>query len=263
MFAIHDLRVSGAGGALILDGVSLALDKGEIVCLTGTSGSGKTTLIKAVLGMDGASLTVLGGDIRIDGESVLGFSPKARRALCGRVFGFIPQNPMTAFFRQTKIGAQMAETFELRFQMKRRQARELAEETLARVNLKDVRRVLEAYPSQLSGGMLQRVTMAILLGTKPAYVLADEPTSALDRDNRDLLLHLLADYREAGILFVSHDAEAIKALCKTTFVLQSGRIIEAQSTERLFQNPLKDWTRSFVEAAKHQEEGKSAWKRLR
>ena len=98
--------------------------------------------------------------------------------------------------------------------------------------------------------MLQRIAMALILGTKPKYVLADEPTSALDEANRDLLLELLREYQKnAAILFISHDTEAMKALCSITHVMEHGEIIETQATEQLFINPQQPWTKRFAEAA--------------
>lgn len=263
MLSISNLHVSGSKKAPLLQGVSLSLKKGECVGLTGPSGAGKTTLIKTVMGMDGAALTVTGGDITLDGTGLMRLSARERRALCGKTLGFIPQNPMTAFFANVKIGRQMAETYKLHKECGKDGARQLMDETLQAVNLTDTRRVIDAYPSQLSGGMLQRVAMAILLGIKPAYILADEPTSALDRKNRSLLLQLLGNCNEAGILFISHDAEAMKELCSTIYVMQDGNIIETQPAGQFFQAPQQSWSRSFVQAVSRQNEGVSAWKKLR
>lgn len=261
MLRVNELYVSG-GQTSILRGVSLTVERGACIGLTGPSGSGKTTLLRTILGMGGGALRVDSGELSLDGADLLALSGRDRRALCGTVFGFIPQNPMTSFFPSAKVGGQVVETFRLHTGLDRTGALALAEDCLRRVNLTDTARVLGAYPGQLSGGMLQRVTMAILLGTKPAYILADEPTSALDTENRDLLLALLRDYgKEAGILFLSHDAEAMQALCSTTYVMLEGAVIEAQPTRDIFEAPVQPWTQGFAAAAIQQKEGRTQWKR--
>lgn len=263
MLSISALHVSGNRRIPILKGISLAVERGSCVALTGPSGSGKTTLIRSILGMDSEKLHMDSGDISLDGKTLLSLSSKERRVMCGKTFGFIPQTPMTAFFRNFTIGSQVTETLRLHTGLGKTRAMELARECLQRVNLTDTKRMLGAYPAQLSGGMLQRVTMAIILGTEPAYILADEPTSALDEENRELLLELLRQYgKTAGILFISHDDEAMCQLCESTYVMQDGRIIEAKKTDELFSAPGEAWTRSFVAAAKQHQEGGEAWKQL-
>lgn len=122
----------------------------------------------------------------------------------------------------------------------------LAREKLAAVNLKDTERVLGAYPSELSGGMLQRVAAAILLGMSPDYILADEPTAALDEENRDLLLQIMQKQMEGkGILFVSHDVAALKTLCQNVYVLGNGKMIEHGTMKMLLENPQTDWMKQF------------------
>ena len=262
MLEIMNLTVLEAGGKRLLDDVSLSLDRGQRVCLTGVSGSGKTTLIRMIMGLGSPGLSIAGGDIRLDEESLFAMPRRQRRALCGSVLGFIPQNAMNAFFPTIRLGRQLVETYRLRYPIHRSEARAMAIEHLKRVNLNDADRVMNAFPSQLSGGMLQRVSMSLLLGTKPQYILADEPTSALDVANRELLVKLLEEYREGGILFVSHDVKAIRTLCDTTLVLESGRITEARETQALFKSPQTPWSKKFVEAARLAREGDAQWKVL-
>lgn len=260
MLEINNLEVQGRNNVSILTDVSLKISQGECVGLTGASGSGKTTLLKAVLGMEGEKLMIPKGEILLDGENLLEKSVKHRRRLCGKILGFIPQNPMTAFFAYTKIGNQMIETLRLHTGLSRHDAEKLAVTVLQQVNLKDTSRVMNACPGELSGGMLQRVAMALILGVRPKYVLADEPTSALDEANRNQLLKLLEAYKkQAGILFISHDIEAMQKLCGLTHVMDRGRIIETQPTKQLFVSPKQPWTRKFSEAAKSREEVNWHW----
>ena len=242
MLEIKNLTVKVKNNAPILRGVSLSIDEGTCIGLTGASGSGKTTLIKSIMGMNGGDLEVPQGQILLDGDDLLKRSAKERRGLCGKTIGFIPQNPMTAFFPHAKMDRQIIETLRMHTGTDKKQARELAENVLQQVNLTDTKRVLRAYPGELSGGMLQRIAMALILGTKPKYVLADEPTSALDEVNRDLLLELLREYQKnAAILFISHDTEAMKALCSITHVMEHGEIIETQATETYLMLRLMDF----------------------
>ncbi len=260
MLEIKSLTVQARSGVTILNQVSLSIDTGTCTGLTGASGSGKTTLIKAIMGMGGGELAIPEGEILLDKEDLRKYSGKERRMLCGRVIGFIPQNPMTAFFPHAKIGRQMTETLRIHTGLNKKQAETLSADVLRQVNLADTGRVMNAYPGELSGGMLQRITMALILGTKPRYVLADEPTSALDGANRDLLLELLRAYQKnAGILFISHDPEAMKRLCPVTHVMEQGRIIETQATGELFLHPRQPWTKRFAGAAGRREEVDWKW----
>jgi len=235
MLEIKNLTVKVKNDTPILTDVSLSIDEGTCIGLTGASGSGKTTLIKSIMGMNSGDLEIAQGQILLDGDNLLIHGAKERRALCGKTIGFIPQNPMTAFFPHAKMERQIIETLRMHTGLDKKQAHALAENVLRQVNLTDTKRVLSAYPGELSGGMLQRIAMALILGTKPKYVLADEPTSALDEANRDLLLELLRKYQKtAAILFISHDTEAMKALCPITHVMERGKIIETQATEQLF-----------------------------
>ena len=204
MLEIKNLTVKVKNNASILRGVSLSIDEGTCIGLTGASGSGKTTLIKSIMGMNGGDLEVPQGKILLDGDDLLKRSAKERRGLCGKTIGFIPQNPMTAFFSHAKMDRQIIETLRMHTGTDKKQARELAENVLRQVNLTDTKRVLQAYPGELSGGMLQRIAMALILGTKPKYVLADEPTSALDEANRDLLLSFCRSIRKTLLSFSFH-----------------------------------------------------------
>lgn len=264
MLEVEHLTIQSKNADKILSDVTLTISPGECAGLTGSSGSGKTTLIKAILGMQGEGLSVTSGRIILDGSDLSRKSAKERRQLCGKIFGFIPQNPMTAFFPHVRIGTQIEETFCRLTGVNRYTARILAANTLNQVNLDHVERIMSAYPGELSGGMLQRIAMALILGTKPKYILADEPTSALDEGNRNQLVELLRCYQErAGILFISHDAQAIKTLCPFTRVMEHGRIIETQPTEQLFISPIQPWTKRFIEAASKCEEVIWQWTALR
>ena len=248
MLEVKHLTVRSKEGRPLVRDVSFTLTPGEPLGLTGASGSGKTTIIKAVMGILPYGCVIEAGEILLDGLSLEKLPARERRKYCGTVLGFIPQSPMTAFDPHMRIGAQMVQTFRLRLNLPKDKALTLAREQLLAVNLEDVERILNSFPSQLSGGMLQRVSMACLGGLAP---------------NRDHLLTLLREiYHSAGILFVSHDVSALKMLCRETVILEQGAIIERQNTEALFTHPQQSWTQAFVHAAETRKGGDWSWKAL-
>ena len=262
MLEIKNLTVKVKNNAPILRGVSLSIDEGTCIGLTGASGSGKTTLLKALMGVSDVDVSINSGQILLDGEDLLKKPEKVRRDLCGTTLGFIPQNPMTAFNLHVPVGTQMTETFRKRLRLDKNAARKLSMDVLQKVNLLDTDRVYRSYPSQLSGGMLQRATMAILIGLSPRYIFADEPTSALDEENKEYLIQVLMRMKQqAAILFVSHDDAAIRTLCDDLLVMQSGIIVEYGTTADLFAAPHKEWTKEFVRLAMVEEGGGWTWQK--
>lgn len=263
MLKINQLSVKEKSGRLLLDQVSIEIPSGEIIGLTGHSGSGKTTLLRSIFGMLHSDCQRKGGNIYLDDIDLLCLSRREHRNLCGKKLGFIPQSPMTAFDSRLKIGYQIQETFQKRLQMTQPKAIALAKEKLDLVNLKDTERVLNAYPGELSGGMLQRVAAAILLGMSPDYILADEPTAALDEENRNLLLEVLrTQLQDKGILFVSHDVVGLQTLCNNVYVLEAGEVIEQGSMKQLLDTPQTDWMKEFSSLSRSESQGEWEWEKL-
>lgn len=263
MLKIEQLDVKERSGRYLLKDISMEIPAGHVIGLTGKSGSGKTTLLRSILGMLHTSCHIDAGKILLDDIDLSHLSRKSHRELCGKKLGFIPQNPMTAFDSRLKIGYQMRETFVNRLHLNTSEATDLAKEKLVSVNLKDTDRILGAYPSELSGGMLQRVAAAILLGMSPDYVLADEPTAALDEENRDLLLLIIQEQmKDKGILFVSHDVAALKNLCQNVYVLGAGKIIEHGTMDKLLSSPQTDWMKQFSALSHRESRGEWKWEKL-
>lgn len=263
MLKIHQLSVKEKSGRLLLDQVSLEIPSGAIIGLTGHSGSGKTTLLRSIFGMLHTDCQIKNGEILMDDTDLLCLSPRQHRSLCGKKLGFIPQNPMTAFDSRLKIGYQIQETFQKRLQLNQTNAIQLSREKLDLVNLKDTQRVLNAYPGELSGGMLQRVAAAMLLGMSPDYILADEPTAALDEENRNLLLEVLGKkMQDKGILLVSHDVDALQKICNNVYVLGAGRVIEQGSMDQLLTKPQTDWMNQFAGLSRIESRGRWEWEKL-
>ena len=247
MLEIKNLTVKVKNNVPILRGVSLSIDKGTCIGLTGASGSGKTTLIKSIMGMNGGDLEVPQGQILLDGDDLLKRSTKERRGLCGKTIGFIPQNPMTAFFPHAKMDRQIIETLRMHTCTDKKQARELAENVLRKVNLTDTKRVLSAYPGELSGGMLQRIAMALILGTKPKYVLADEPTSALDPISTSKIEELAMSLKEKyTIVIVTHNMQQAVRISDNTAFFLLGELVEYGKTETLFSDPTDKRTEDYI-----------------
>jgi ABC-type dipeptide/oligopeptide/nickel transport system ATPase component len=247
----------------LLKSINISLKQEKVIGITGKSGAGKSTLIKAIMGALGQGLRIESGDILIDNESLLGLKHTKRRKLCGTTIGFIPQNPMTAFDPRLKIGQQMLETLCVKLKINKKQAKELGAEMLYKVNLLEAQRVFKSYPCQLSGGMLQRVAAALLLGLNPTYILADEPTSALDELNREILIKILKKQsRKSGILFISHDVDALSQLCEKVYIMEEGSITEGGNMRNLLSNPKGDWTKEFAKANKKQNRSEWQWKEL-
>lgn len=263
MLEIKKLTVNARGGRRLLDEVSLSLDRGEIIGLTGESGCGKTTLIRSVMGLLRTEQLSMSGEILLDGRDVTKLSAGEHAGLCGTTVALIPQSPMTAFDPSWRIDAQMTETFRLKLGMTKQTAREFAQKCLMDVNLTDTARILNSYPGQLSGGMLQRVAVAMVFGMSPKYILADEPTSALDEANCEIITELLLERKsESGILFISHDAHALQKATERMIVMHEGRIVDGGKTCELFEQPKNPHTRDFVMGACGEREEGWEWEKL-
>lgn len=262
MLKLDQLNVKEKSGGFLLKDVSMEIAPGTVVGLTGHSGSGKTTLLRSVFGMLHTSCQISSGKIYMDDMDLSHLSPREHRKICGKKIGFIPQMPMTAFDSRIKIGYQMQESFKLNLHLNKSEALALAKEKLNSVNLKDTERVLNAYPPELSGGMLQRVASAILLGMSPDYILADEPTAALDEENRDLLLEVIRrQMADKGILFVTHDVGVLCKLCGNVYVLGSGNVIGQGSMTQLLTKPKTDWMKRFASLSKQDSKGEWKWEK--
>lgn len=262
MLEIQNLTVAAEEKKLLED-ISLQVEKGVAIGVTGQSGSGKTTILRSLMGTLGGRCRITGGKILLDGTQIDTMAPRKRRRLNGTTLGFIPQNPMTAFDPRLKIRKQLMETFFVTGRLSSGEAREAIYQTFARLNLGDTERILEGYPSELSGGMLQRIVAAILMIMQPEYLIADEPMSALDEENSKILLDLLQEQKKSsGIVLVSHDIDVLVALCDYLYVMEQGRLIEEGPTLEVLRSPSQDWTKRLLKAYQRPEDGVWQWKAL-
>jgi len=238
-------------GHALLRGVALAVAPGEVHGIVVESGAGKSLLGRAVLGVLPSGIRIAKGAITLDGEDLLAASPRRRRALLGRFLAMVPQDPMTALNPVRRIAAQMTDHLRLHLRLDRRQALAVAEALLAAVHIREARRVLAQYPFELSGGMRQRVLIAMAFGCRPRLVVADEPTTALDVTVQRQILRLIRELqREAGtaILFITHDLGVVAKICDRVTVLHAGRVLEEAANPALFAAPRHPYTAALMRA---------------
>jgi peptide/nickel transport system ATP-binding protein len=244
---IRDLNVR-FGDRSAASVAELDVDAGEIVGLAGESGSGKSMTIQAVLGLAGTAGATVTGSIRLDGEELTVMSPAALRAVRGRRIAAIFQSPGLAFNPVFRVGVIMTRTLRLHG-LSPAEAAERATSAMRSVVLAP--ELLRRYPSQLSGGQLQRVAIALALALRADVLLADEPTSALDVTVQAQVLELLRELRDSrglAILFVSHDLAVISELCDRVAVMRSGEVIEQGLVRDVIAAPRHDYTRELLAA---------------
>ncbi|WP_328416603.1 ABC transporter ATP-binding protein [Streptomyces violaceus] len=251
---VRDLQielVTAHGVVRAVDGVTFTVGRGETVTLIGESGSGKSTTAMGVLGLLPEGLAVLSGAVRVGGRDVVA-DPGAARAVRGRTVSLIPQDPMTALSPVHTIGRQLGEAIRLRHpELSRAQAREKGIELLTQVRITRPETRWKAYPHQFSGGMLQRILIAIALAGDPELLVADEPTSALDATVQASVLDLLMELQERtgiGILMITHDLGVARLVSDRIHVMKDGRFVESGPAERIVDKPAEPYTRALLAA---------------
>lgn len=248
---IQNLSVRFPGGAApALSDFNLTLQPGEIVGLAGESGSGKSLAAFCALGLPPPNAAVAARRLRVDGIDMLG-DERRRRSVRGARAAIIFQEPMSALSPTLRIGRQMRDVLEAHAGLRGAAAKAEALRLLHNVQIHDPELVLARFPFELSGGMLQRVLIAMAFATRPALVIADEITTAIDASTRGAILDLLTGVaRGAGsaVLMISHDLGVIRRTCDRLVVLRSGQIIEEGPTDRVLEAPERDYTRALLAA---------------
>ena len=241
LLEVENLRVEfpGRGGSVrAVRGVGFHLKKGERLGLVGESGSGKTTVGRALLSLISPPGMVSADHMTLGGTNLLRLSPAEARKVRGRRAAMVMQDPKFSLNPVMTAGRQIAESFMQMDGIRAGAAREKTLEMLKSVRIRDPLRVFNLHPHELSGGMGQRVMLAMMLAQEPEFLIADEPTSALDvtvRVRALALLDELAAQRGMGVLFISHDLNLVASFCDRVMVMRSGRLVETCEATRLFE----------------------------
>jgi peptide/nickel transport system ATP-binding protein len=247
---IADLHLAIADQS-ILRGVSLSVSPGKVVGLVGESGAGKTMLGRVVLGIQPHNSRITGGKVLFGERDITHLKERERTHLLGREIALVPQNPMTALNPVARIEPQITDVLRMHLHLDRRAARVRAVDLLHAVHLREPERLLRQYPHELSGGMRQRVLIAIAFACKPRLIIADEPTTALDVTVQRQILRLLKELQQTSgtaVLFITHDLGVVSKICDEVHVLHSGRILESAPVSQLFERPEHAYTRALMAA---------------
>jgi peptide/nickel transport system ATP-binding protein len=254
LLKVDNLRIALAGDGAsynAVENVSFEIGRGEAFGLVGESGCGKSISALAVMGLLRRPLSLAGGRIVLDGEEIQDASAAEMRRLRGKRIAMIFQEPMTALNPLSPVGKQIAEMFVLHEGMGWSEAMDRAEDALRQVRVPSPERRIKDYPHQLSGGMRQRVMIAIALACGPDLLVADEPTTALDVTVQAEIIDLMAELCAAkgtAILMISHDLGLVANMCKRVAVMYAGRIVESQAAEAIFATPSHPYTRGLVDS---------------
>ena len=233
----------------LVRGVSFAVAPGECLGILGESGSGKSMLMKAAMGLLDHSFHVK-GSAQFQGEELLGKSAEELRRLRGGKVGIILQNPMTCFDPLYRIGQQIAETFSAHNNWTAEEIHIRSLELLEKMRIRNPEEVLEKYPHQLSGGMLQRIMIGIATAMKPALLIADEPTTAIDAITQYEILNELLHIKEnhnTAIIFISHDLNAISRVADRIVVLNHGAVVDRGDFQHILHHAQDPYTKLLVE----------------
>ena len=252
---IRELAVhfTGDGGIVhAVDDVSLTVGAGETVAVVGESGSGKTVTALAVMGLVDPPGRIEAGAIELAGRALVGLNERAYREVRGQDIGMVFQDPMTALNPALRIGAQVAEAIRVHDRrVSRRAARKRAVELLERVGIVPAKKRARDFPHSLSGGMRQRVMLAIAIANHPRLLIADEPTTALDVTTQAQILELLGELQQElgmALLLVTHDLGVVAGLADRVVVMYAGRVVEEGPVDALFARPAHPYTRGLLDS---------------
>jgi ABC-type dipeptide/oligopeptide/nickel transport system ATPase component len=257
---VRDLAVGFAtsqGFAEVVHGVSFDLERERTLCLVGESGSGKSVTCHAILGLLARNGRRIRGEILFEGQDLAGLAPAALNRIRGGRIGMVFQDPLGSLNPVRTVGGQLGETLRLHTGLAAAARRARAIELMRLVGIPEPEGRLAAYPHQLSGGMAQRVMIALALACEPALLIADEPTTALDVTIQAQVLDLLRRLqREMAmtILFVTHDLGVVAEMADEVVVMRHGSVVERGDVQAIFDSPAEDYTRELIGAIPHLDE---------
>ncbi|ARP93025.1 dipeptide ABC transporter ATP-binding protein [Bordetella genomosp. 13] len=242
---------SRRGNQVAVDGVSLSLDPGEILGVVGESGAGKSTIGNAVIGLLEAPGRLAGGEVRLEGRRIDTLPPHEQRKVRGRRIGMIFQDPLTSLDPLQTVESQLVETMQVHLHVSQAEGRRRAVDLLKQVGIDEPELRVKQYPHQFSGGMRQRVVIALALCCEPEVIIADEPTTALDVSIQAQILDLLrrlCKEKRVGMIIITHDMGVIADVTDRVAVLYRGRLVEQGPTKKILGDPDHPYTRSLISA---------------
>ncbi|MET3617201.1 peptide/nickel transport system ATP-binding protein [Peptoniphilus olsenii] len=252
---IKNLKVffkSSQGIVKAVNGVNIDIPKRKTSAIVGESGSGKSVTSLAIMGLlDKQSLAEISGEIIFDGKNLLELNKKELRKIRGNDISMIFQEPMTSLNPALKIGYQMSEVFREHFKADKKTAKMKSIEMIERVEIPRAEEIYNVYPHELSGGMRQRIMIAMALSSSPKLLIADEPTTALDvtiqKDVLELINKLKDDF-DTSIMIITHDLAVVSDIADFVNVMYCGKVVERAEAEELFKNPLHPYTKGLLRA---------------
>ena len=252
MLEVNDLRTSfftPAGEVKAVNGVSFNLDHGKVLGIVGESGSGKSVTAYSIMQILEKTGKIIGGSVKFNGQELVGASEKTMKTIRGNKISIIFQDPMTSLNPTYTIGHQLMEAIMLHTPRNRQQAKERAVEMLRLVNINEPEKRMNQYPFEFSGGMRQRIMIAMALACEPDILIADEPTTALDVTIQAQILELMQKLqKELGmaIIMITHDLGVVAQMCDEVIVMYAGSICEQGTADEIFYNPKHEYTKGLM-----------------
>ena len=246
---LHTSFFTDAGEVKAVNGVSFNLERGKVLGIVGESGSGKSVTSYSIMGILAGSGKIVSGSIKLDGKELVGADEKVMKDVRGNKISIIFQDPMTSLNPTYTIGHQLMEAILLHTDRDKKQAFDRAVEMLRLVNVNEPEKRMKQYPFELSGGMRQRVMIAMALACEPDILIADEPTTALDVTIQAQILDLMKDLqKELGmaIIMITHDLGVVAQMCDEVIVMYAGSICEQGSADEIFYNPQHEYTKGLM-----------------
>ncbi|WP_026881550.1 ABC transporter ATP-binding protein [Clostridium akagii] len=233
----------------VVNGISFGIKNGEIMGIVGESGCGKSITALSIMGLLPKNAMIREGSILFNGIELSGINKEELRKIQGKDISIVFQEPMTSLNPLITIGKQVGEVLKIHFKFTKLERKTMVIDTLKKVGLKSPEELYDYYPHQLSGGMRQRVIIAMAIICRPKLIIADEPTTALDVTVQDKILDLLKEINrefKTTILFISHDLSVINKLCDNVVVMYAGDIVEEGITRNIFNNPVHEYTKGLI-----------------
>ena len=254
LLEIKDERLSfftPAGEVKALNGVSFSMVEGEVLGIVGESGSGKSVTAYSIMGLTAYPGKLVGGTVHFNGHEIEKMTEKEFRKIRGNEVSIIFQDPMTSLNPVYTIGNQIVEVILLHTNKTKKEAYERAKELLELVGINEPTKRLKQYPHELSGGMRQRVMIAIALACEPKLLIADEPTTALDVTIQAQILELMQELRKKlgmSIIMITHDLGVVASMCEKIAVMYAGHIVEYGTADEIFYNPSHEYTKGLIKS---------------